>query len=806
MHLSSSPFTVKPVAVAAVMALAALAAHSPLAQAQISVAASQQLHINIAAQPLGQALNELARQANLQMSFPAALVAGKQAPTVSGNLTPRQALERLLAGSGLLADIDGSRVVVRAAPVASSGETTLPTVRVQAAVGDGRSEGTGRYTAAGASATATGLPLSLRETPQSVTVMTRQRLDDFKLETLIDVMTQTPGVSVSQQNDFNTFSVRGAAVNLQTEGARRISSGWGWNTHIVHTLDDMADIDRVEVLKGASGLINGDGAYGATVNLIRKRPTHEVRTAVSASAGSHDSGRLEADLSGPLNEEGSLRGRLVAARKQDRTHTGKLTEATTLYATAEYDLTPATLLSAGFTWRQRDVSGAGGTTPIQAYDGSGNAVPLMSRHYSNGAGWAGYRQDAYITFAKLEHRFGAGWLARLQATHDTIDTPEMRIGSLRYALPVVSTQYAWYRDIHSRDQNLMLDLQGPFSLFGREHQLLLGAGASRSRTTLLRDTLDNLVLAGADYAQGGGIVPQPAAPATFSNDYFSSKRQYVYAAGKLSLADPVSLIVGTRVSDYQQKDVTDIAWYNYQLRESGVVTPYAGLVVTATPALSLYASYASIYNAQSAKDASGNTLAPEEGRSYEVGMKGEFFDKRLNASLSHFWMRTDNTAEEVGVNDQGDSIYRAARGALRHGYELELSGALGRGWQAQGSYVQNSSNLNSSSSTPKHQFKLGSSYRFVLPNAHEMTVGGAVRWQSRTSVQRGSSVLSQAPYWLVDLMARYQLSSKLSVNANINNVFDKAYFAGVTNFESQGLFYTWGAPRSVSVGMRYEFD
>lgn len=791
-----------PIALALFAACACLGSMPDDARAQSSQAARSH---DIPAGPLDQALNRFAAEAGILLTIDASLTAGKQSPGLKGSASPAQGLQQLLQGTGLEAVQGDKGWQLRRIPAPVSGETTLAPVTVSAqAERNGTTEGTGSYTATGPSGTATGLALRLRETPQSITVMTRQRMDDFKLETLTDVLEQAPGVTVSRQNDMNSFNVRGASVNLQTDGARRISTGWGWNTHIVHTLDDLADIDRVEVLKGSSGLVNGDGAYGATVNLIRKRPTRDFQASTTVGAASWDTYRLDADVSGPLNADASLRGRLVAAHKESKTFNGKDSDASTLYGTVEYDLSPATTVGAGLTWRQREVRGAGGTTPIQAFDGNGNAVPRMARDYNIGAPWAGYQQDSLNAFARLEHRFANGWTGKLQVTHDGIETPEMRIGSLRYALPAVTAQYGLYKDIESRDQSLIVDLQGPFSLFGREHKLLLGAGAARSRTTLLRGDAGQQVVP-IDYSQGGNAIPKVADPLTYSDDYFSSKRRYVYAASQLSLADPVKLILGARVSDYEQKDVTDISWYNYRMKEKGVVTPYAGLVVDVAREVSVYASYASIYNAQSAKDAAERTLPPEEGLTYEIGAKGEFFDKRLNASISHFWMRTDNVAEEIGFNAQGDSIYKAVSGVIRRGYELELSGELARGWQAQGSYVQNSSDLDSASATPKHQFKLGTTYRLRSEGWQGLTVGAAARWQSQTSVQRGSARLSQDAYWLLDLMARYQINNKLSLNANLNNVLDKKYFAGLTNFNSQGLFYTWGAPRSLSASLRYEF-
>ncbi|WP_066271873.1 TonB-dependent siderophore receptor [Hydrogenophaga palleronii] len=805
-------------ALAAAFTLTGLLA-APAARAQTASATA--VAYAIPAGPLDGALTAFARASGVLLVYQPELVRGQSSPGVQGPHAPAQALATLLSGSGLQAVVaeNGTwtlRRAAAAAPVAAAPAAaatqdgaSLAEVRVTArAESNGRTEGIDSYTAAGPSGAATGLALTLRETPQSVTIMTRQRMEDFQLETLAEVLEQTPGVAVSRQSDMTTFNMRGSTANLKVDGNRLLSTGWGWNSHTLYTLDDMVEIDRIEVLKGSSGLVNGDGNYGGTVNLVRKRPTQEFQANVKAGAGSWGSRRVEGDVSGPLNAAGTLRGRLVAAhREADSFRDNQHSQARTLYGTLEADLAPDTVLSGGLIYKERELRGSSGTTPIQAYSGTGVAVPLMPRSYTNGASWGGYEQTSLGLFARLEHRFGNGWTGKLQLARDTVDTPELKIGYLQYALPG-AVQYGRYADIDDRNDSVSVDVQGPFELLGRRHELLLGAGITRARTTLQRGSApgSSLTAAGLTYEGGGGAIVEPGwGGLAYSNDLFSRKNRYVYATSRINLADPVKLIVGARVSDYDQQDVTDVSWYNYSMRERGVVTPYAGLVVDVSPNVSVYASHASIFKPQSAKDINERTLDPEEGATTEIGAKGEFFNKRLNASISAFWMRTENTAETVGINANGNTISRAVQGASRRGYELELSGEVARGWQVQGSYVLHSSNLSSASTTPEHQFKLASSYRIDKGAVQGLTLGAAVRWQSPISTSRGAATLRQDAYWVTDLMARYQVNRQLSLSLNIDNLFDKKYFAGVTNFTSQGLFYTWGAPRSVNVAMRYDF-
>ena len=249
------------------------------------------------------------------------------------------------------------------APLPVSREVTLGSVTVTAAADGGVTEGTGSYTQTGPSGTATGLALTLRETPQSVTVMTRQRMEDFKLETLADVLDQTPGVAIDRQGDANNILIRGSSANLQVDGMRLLSSGWQTDSQKLYSMDDLVEYDRVEVLKGSSGLINGDGAYGGTINLVRKKPTADFKAHVTAGAGSWNNYRASGDVSGALNDGKTLRGRLVvAAADGEGFRDGVKHNNKTFYGVVEADVTPDTVVSAGLSWRERDYYGAGDTS------------------------------------------------------------------------------------------------------------------------------------------------------------------------------------------------------------------------------------------------------------------------------------------------------------------------------------------------------------------------------------------------------------------------------------------------------------
>ena len=545
-----------------------------------------------------------------------ALTQGLSSPAVVGSFTPHEALRRLLAGSPLVLvqRPDGSYSLQKqpAAPV-SREEASLAEVQVTALVErSAETEGTGSYTQTGPSRTATGLGLSLRETPQSVSVMTRQRMDDFQLETLTEVLEQTPGIGVYRQNNATDFQARGSTVNLQVDGMAQLTNGWYFVTSTMYALDDMAEMDRVEVLKGSSGLVVGKGGYGATVNMVRKRPT-----------------RVPGQHAGQCGQLGHLScpGRCERCAQRDRNvawacggiHDGcrqfsrpRKSRSKMLFGTLEADLTPDTQVNLGFTLRQREARGFGTTRPNQRYTSSGAEVAWLPGSFNNGAPWSGYEQQSSELFGSIEQRLAHDWTASLKFFHQRVTMDDMTLG---YLWNSTTAAYLPWQDVENRNWSVNLDVKGPFTLLGRTHELLAGVGMSRYHSGLLYGSSKNASLAnlGLDYAQGGGALLRPDfSHWKYDRHEFNQRQRYAYAAGRFRLSDPLQLIAGLRVTQYRQQDVTP-TWWNYDMRET-VNTPYAGLVYELNPNVSLYGSYATIFQPQSAQDEQGRVLDPEQER------------------------------------------------------------------------------------------------------------------------------------------------------------------------------------------------
>lgn len=563
----------------------------------------------------------------------------------------------------------------------------------------------------------------------------------------------------------------------------------------------MAIYDRIEVLKGSTGLLTGTGTPGASFNLIRKKPTAEFQGHVSAGLGSWDNYRTELDVGGPLNDAGNVRGRAVAAYQDQHSFRDHYEKQTSVYyGVLEFDLTPDTLLTFGADYQDNKPEGSSwGGNPI--YDSNGD-FNKRSRSFNNGAQWSSWEQYTRTVFATLEHNFDNGWLAKLHLNHQ-ISGYDAPLGAAAAGNPNPATGTGtrmWLARYDGETQGNAADfyVTGPFELFGREHELVVGGSVSRKHWESDSYNAPTVSTTIPDYYDWNGDIAEPDWNYSRSFDELTRERG-AYATGRFSLTDDLKLILGARTSDYHGETVT----------KTGVATPYMGLVYDLNQYFSLYGSYTSIFSPQTLKDEQGKALDPLEGDSYETGIKGEFFEGRLTSNLAWFEIQQDNYAVATGNRaPDGTNAYRAAQGVVVRGYELELAGELAPGWHLQGGYSHRTARrdgVDVNTIAPESQFSIFSSY--TLPGRYnQFTLGGGARWQDKTwaTLNRptvGSDEFTQESFWLVDLMARYQVTESLSTTLNINNVLDKKYLT-IMDFYS---VYSWGEPRNVTASVRWDF-
>ncbi|WP_454691404.1 TonB-dependent siderophore receptor [Achromobacter aloeverae] len=747
-----------------------------------------QVYVDIAAQPLGAALIQLANQFSLSLAYSPDIVAGRNAPPVAGKLTVDQALRRLLAGSGIEFKRDGRNLSLSRGAAAPDA-TTLSTVTVTAESADARTEGTGSYTTRNVTLGKGETPLL--DIPQSVSVVTRQRMDDQNMTTIRDALRQATGITTRiNDNPYlnNQYFARGYALSSELDGVPSYGS-----LNVGAPQFDLAMYDRIEIIRGSAGLLEGSGEPGGLVNFARKRPTADFQASGSISAGSWDFYHSDLDVSGSLNQSQSLRGRaVIAGTDQNHFYGNSNAQSAMLYGIVEYDIDPSTLLSVSGTV-QRDVR-KGIMSQLPAYsDGSLLDISPKTNPFPD---WTRAHQNTEEGFIELNHYFQNDWKARASFRYRHSDNNVKYLGvsssvdptdnTASYFPAADKTSFGW--------AGADVNFSGPFQLFGRTHRLLIGANYDRL------DSKDNY-----SNVDGGTIdfdelvhLPEPALP--YTGIYKVRTEQFgVYGQGRFQILDPLTLVVGGRVSNYKEYvGIGDYGTTPDMEKSPGAVshkfTPYAGLIYKVTPDTSLYASYSDIFVPQSQLSASGSPLPPRSGRQYEAGVKSSLFDGRLNASAAIFKLQDRNRAYYVS----DVFYYRAAGRVDMNGFEAEITGSPLPGWDLSAGYTYLDPHYETeqddlSMITPRHNVKLWSNYRFRQGTALEkFNVGAGILASS--PLKNGTA--DTPGYVTASLQVGYQFNPRTSATLTVDNVLGKTYY--------QSIGY-YGNPRSVMLALRTRF-
>ena len=806
---------------ALVLFLAVGAAGASLPQLALAAEASQAAGVRdyqIPAGSLRHALSSFAIAAGINLSTQGVALDGLSTPGLQGSHGVTAGLQKLLQGSGLeVADGGNGNYQLRKmrSNLADGGLASMPAVVVSAEA-DRATEGTGLYTARNLS-TATGLNLSQRHTPQTVSVISRQQMEDFDLTTLQDVARATPGIygktqGVSDQE--TTYFARGFALShVNVDGLPLDVTGF--NERNVSA--DMLMYDRVEVVRGATGLMEGAGAPSGSINMIRKRPTATPLLNLSAHLGSWKDRQLTVDASNALNESGSVRGRVAASWRDSDSFVDVVNNKnSTVYAIVEADLTPTTTAGIGFSRQHSRTDGVFVGLPTFA---DGRHMDLPRSTFLNNAD-SFQKRDNNVVFADLETRLEKGWrsrfaITRIDASSSTRNTTNSRIDGEIYRFSQSETGWKYSTEQVVADWRL----SGPVNWFGRQHDVIVGASyrhddsdAGQSWEGAETRVIDIRNWNPHAYAMRGTAFE----PYNWGR---KTEEKGIYAAGNFSLADPLHLVLGGRFGWYAQ-DVT--GWYSTNpawrrgLTENAKFTPYAGLVYDVDQQHSVYASGTQIFEPQSSLDVGGNTLPPLSGTNLEVGVKGEYFGGRLNASGALFRIKQNNRAMADEQNcPTGGAIYcaRAAGQVKSEGIDLQVSGSPLPGWQISGGYTyvlakytQDSvaANIGQRIATdePKQLFKLMTNVQ-LSGSLAKWNVGGAVYAQDKIYRRDTGYLTQQGGYATVGLTAGYRLSEQVQLRVNVDNLLDRRYYQGLGYSWSGGL-ERYGAPRSVLFSLNYK--
>ena len=696
-------------------------------------------------------------------------------------------------------------------------EATLPTITVNAAAT--ATEGSGAYVAPAPTTTATGLPLSPRETPQSVSVVTNQQITDQNAQTITDVLDFATGLSASQGNGEARwlYYARGFAIdNMQYDGVPNYSHFYSRD---INAQENMAMYDRIEIVRGATGLMEGTGSPAASINLVRKRPLDIPRMTLDAQATSYGSAELTFDATRPLNQDGTVRGRFIANGTAGNGYRDDLDPWDgLLYGVIDADLGPNTTASLGLSYQRERIDGySWGGLPTQEdggfFDYDPKTSPSLPWEYSD--------RTTTIAYLNIDHRLDNGWTLAASGRAGWSEAP--MLSSYLFWAPAGNPDcaegelcrsgglYNYENDIYALDARA----SGPVTLFGRSHDLVLGMNGNRDYTHF--DSPEAYMIGIPDPLDLG--TPDEPGPAPRGYESWADYRQQqygLYGAGRFSITDALKVVAGARVSWFRNSSAYPSG--ESEFSADGEWIPYLGALYDIGD-YTLYASYTEIFQPISNVDPSGQLLNPVTGKSYEVGVKGEFLDGALNASLALFQSEQTGLAESLPPTacDIGVPSCSTAAGEVRaRGVELEVVGAPTPDWNLSFGYTyadpeytegdQSGEGYNTAA-YPRHLAKLSTTYR--LPGAWKaLTLGGAVRAQSElvaegTGWSNGIPYrIDQPAYAVADLMARYQVSEVTSVQLNVDNIFDKTYYSAISD---PGYGNFMGQGRTFAIGLSHTF-
>jgi outer membrane receptor for ferric coprogen and ferric-rhodotorulic acid len=647
---------------------------------------------------------------------------------------------------------------------------------------------------------ATNLPLTIKETPQSISTIDQDAMRNFATTGTNDALRLGTGLTVDAwETNRTSYSARGFDIMLTQVDGLGMTNDWG----LVVGQEDTYLFDRIELIRGANGLLTGVGNASGTINYIRKRPLNHDGGEIVARAGSDDLVRAALDYNKVLTASGTWAARLVVAHEDKDSYLRALHDRrTTLYGVVEGQIGSSGALTAGFTYAESlQRSPMWGSLTLMLADGSQAEFDSSA---STSQDWTRWELRSASAFVEYAHTFSGDWEAKVTYNHRTGDEAV----KLFYAYSLTGTLnddytglYAWpYRsDAESESDIVDASLNGRFDAFGRRHEAIVGVALSKQKTYSEFYSIvssPSAVLPAFPYA--GDVYAEPVWGATDVGNDGNQELTRVYAATRLALTDRLKAIAGLNAI-HLKRDGTSIygGGVNLDNETTDEVSPYAGLTYDVTDNLLAYASYSDIFQAQDQRDINGQFLAPMKGVNVEVGLKAEWLKRRLLTTVALFNAEQLGLATEAGFDPVSQSSYYEPKDVESRGFELEATGRIGDYTNLTAGFTRMELTGPDGNDIyewiPRTIVSLRVDSRLsALPR---LKFGAGLRWQSDISK---AGAARQDAYLLVNIFAAYEVTRTATVRLNIDNLLDEKYLRTV----QFGAIY--GAPRQFSLACEYK--
>ncbi|SPO64325.1 TonB-dependent siderophore receptor [Pseudomonas sp. JV241A] len=776
---------------------------------------------NIPAGSLDDVLNQFARKAQITLSSTPQMTQGLQSPGLQGSYATDQALRQLLNGSGLEAvSQDGGSFVLRAQP--QDAALSLPSTEVREfALGNALGSMEGYNATHSQVATKTSAPIL--ETSQSVSVVTRQQMDDQGSQTVAQTMRYTPGVLTNPYgatHRYDYVAMRGfndgSVDNIYLDGLKSMGDSGTYSTMQV----DPYFLERVDILKGPSSVLYGRSSPGGLVALTSKKPLYETYHQVQATVGTQGQRGVGFDFSGPLDDDKRIAYRLVGVADQSDTQFDHNEEKRfALAPTASINFSEDTSLTLQAYLQHDPDGGYHGGVPADGALHQRNGRRISDHFFEGEPGVDRYERDQQSFGYQFEHRFNDVFTARQNFRYLDSTVKMDQVYAWGWTTPTSNELNRYYTGGEEKLHSYIIDnmLQAEYFTGSAKHTTLLGLDYQRRKTVV-------------DW-RSGALAPINAFDPQYGNSeitYFDPtsylrrlQQTGVYLQDLIEL-DQWRFSLGLRQDWVKTSDENRIAEASRPLGtkisdERTKLTGRAGVLYLFENGIAPYISYSESFNPNSYADQSGNPLAPTEGTQWEAGIKYQppGTDNLFTASV--FRIEQENLASKLPQEE----FYRPVGQVRSQGLELEAHMQVTDNLKVLGSYtftdIEYSKSMpstlfgsdldnkgNSPTQAPRHMASLWADYNFRQGALDGLRLGGGVRYVGYSWVD-AENTMKVPSYTLFDASVGYDLGKVglkgVDVRLNANNLTNESYIASCAS-----LSYCYmGEERNVSATVSYQF-
>ncbi|MGI9875917.1 TonB-dependent siderophore receptor [Vibrio chagasii] len=666
--------------------------------------------------------------------------------------------------------------------------------------------------------TATKSALEPEETPQGITVIDEEQLEQRGVKSLNQALRYAPGVVTEQKGAsvtmYDTFSIRGFSNNQSYYDGLVLPFLTGWN--LQPQIDPIA-IQQVEVFKGPTSVLYGAMPPGGMVNMIAKTPQEDGSTKVGVSTGSRNLMEASIDTTGQLGDS-DFSYRLVAlARKQDSQVDHAEEERYVIAPSLDWQVSDRTLINFNLYYQNDPSMGTNSAMPLEVLKASDPSVSMGDKN------WSTFEREVLMLGYKINHQINDNWTFLQNARYT--DASLYQENTYHTATNFNPATGSLIRNVYSTDedsQSFVIDNQvsGRVEVAGLEHNLLFGVDYLKlTGDSLYKEYTANAGFYGFDaYNPNNDLLDKSQLQENYRESHDITTEQLGLYFQDQVRYDALVLLAGGRYDMFKASDDKNSSYPIYDGKDEADHKQFSyrvGALYELDNGISPFVSYATSFEPAAGTDINGNSLKPQLGEQIELGIKYLSPDMSQQVTASYFHI----TKKDSIAADPSDPTYRSKiqLGEVRsQGMEIEGRWFVTEDWDVNASYtyvdmeVTEDANPDLEGTTPiyvpTHAANLWSNY-YVYGGALSGTrFSAGARYMGEMEMDATNTQGKVPSYTVVDLSVGYDLGeasdtlSGATANLLVNNLFNEEYY---TCYDQSNCWF--GAEQSVELSVNYEF-